>query len=168
MMMYRIMRINGILLASCLFLSLLTACTGNAVSLHGHSSLPQDQTAILLLADSEMRMSDIAGSLNDGSRILSQEISPTTRSIEVMPGIYDVSLFYEHLAQSRCWEDGLYERCTRTLDRGWWLPGSTLIPGTVKWNAEAGKVYVIKRVEDYWSMAEHAFWNPVIEEHGEL
>ncbi|MGB0911103.1 MAG: hypothetical protein ACPGYT_12140 [Nitrospirales bacterium] len=78
-----------------------------------------------------------------------------------------MSLFYEHLAQSRCWDDGLYERCTQMLDRGWWLPGASLIPGTAEWIAEPGKVYVVKRLEDHWFMAERSTWKPVIVERGE-
>ncbi|MDH5428468.1 MAG: hypothetical protein OEZ57_09875 [Nitrospirota bacterium] len=47
-------------------------------------------------------------------------------------------------------------------DRGWWLPGSTLIPGTIEWSPEAGKTYTVKRVEDYWSMTEKTAWHPSI------
>lgn len=155
---------GGVLMALCLLLFTLTACTGTPVSLHNNLGLPSDQVAILKLEDSSMILRGVTGTLNDERRTLSKGEASSARSFEVLPGTYDVSLVYEHIAQSRCWDEGLNERCTRTLDRGWWLPGSSLVPGTAEWIAEPGKTYVVKRLEDYWAMAEHNSWQPVIVE----
>ncbi len=156
--------LSGVLLALGFCLATNAGCTGTVANLHTNPSLPQDQIATLHIEDQSMIVEGVRGTSDNGSAVGPLDSSSSIRSIEVFPGTYVVTLFYEHLGNSRCWEEGLYDRCTRILDRGWWLPGSSLIPGTTTWVAEPGKTYVVKRLEDYWSMAEKGSWSPSI--HG--
>lgn len=142
--------------------SALSACAHAPLAIYESSQQGQESMAILELQDGAMFFEEVLGKQISGEQIHRMDFPMTVRSLKVMPGTYQLSLIFEHLVQPKCWQEGGTERCWAVRDRGWWLPGATLIPGTVEWSAKAGKTYVVTRVEDYWSIPEKASWNPTL------
>ncbi len=138
----------------------ITACAQAPLTMSDPTMQGQQASATLELQDQAMLFEDVSGMSLSGKTSHHSDVSPTVRSLQVSPGTYQVSLVYEHLAQPKCWKDSQSKQCWKVRDRGWWLPGTTLIPGTIDWVAEPGKTYTVTRMEDYWSMSEKPSWSP--------
>ncbi len=137
-----------------------TACAQARLTMSDPSVQEQPSMATLELQDSAMFFEEVSGTAISGNALQHADVSTSVRTLNVSPGTYQVSLAYEHLGQPKCWDDGTSTHCWKMRDRGWWLPGTTLIPATVEWVAEPGKTYSLTRVEEYWSMTEQPSWHP--------
>ena len=135
-----------------------TACAQAPLTMPDPSMQKKQSMSTLELQDSAMFVEEISGKAISGSALYHSEVSPSVRTLNVSPGTYHISLAYEHLGQPKCWDDETSTHCWKMQDRGWWLPGTTLIPATIKWVAEPGKTYSLTRVEEYWSMTEQPAW----------
>lgn len=147
-----------------LMLLIMGACTGPLQSVYDGPPLAQDQVAILYFEDPSMTIIELTQGGQTQTFPYEEHMLP--QGIEVLPGTYDLTVLYEHLGRTRCWEEGFYDRCTRNVDRGWWLPGVSIIPGQTQWEAKAGTVSVVTRTENYWDVTEQGSWNPTIKEVG--
>ena len=139
-----------------------TACAQAPLTVSDLSVQDQQSMARLELQDRAMFFEAVRGTPISGNTLHHADVSTSIRTLNVSPGTYHVSLVYEHLAQPKCWKEGTSTHCWKVRDRGWWLPGATLIPATVEWVAEPGETYSLKRVEDYWSMTEQPSWHPML------
>ncbi len=139
-----------------------TACAQAPLTMFEPSVPNRQSMATLMLEDSAMSFEKVSGTPLSEKTLHHADVSTSVRTLNVSPGTYQVTLAYEHLTQPRCWEDGTATHCWKVRDRGWWLPGATLIPGIIAWEPEAGKTYTVKRSGSYWSMAEKPSWNPII------
>ena len=139
-----------------------TACAQTPLTVSDPSIQDQQSMATLEVQDSAMFFEEVSGTALSGNTLHRADVSTSVRTLSVNPGTYRVSLVYEHLSQPKCWEDGTSTHCWKVRDRGWWLPGATLIPGTVEWSPEAGKTYTVTRSGNYWSMTEKSSWSPMI------
>ncbi len=157
-------RVISVFIMAAIFIFGVVGCSTKVLRLHDESQNSRHAVATLELPDSSMVLTGMIDATNNTGRSMPRNDLASTRIVEVSPGQYDVSIFYEHLGYSRCWPQDHVVRCTKTLDRGWWLPGSTLIPGRAHWEAEPGKTYIVQLTQEYWSIAEHGEWSPVIVE----
>ena len=139
-----------------------TSCAQTPLTMSDPTVQDQQAPATLELQDQAILFEEVSRTSISGKTRHRSDVSPTVRTLNVSPGTYQVSLVYEHLAQPKCWEEGTSTHCWKVRDRGWWLPGATLIPTTIEWVAEPGKTYTVTRVEDYWSMAEKPSWSPKV------
>lgn len=154
-------KLAGGLVATVLWLTM-GACTGPLQSVYDGPPLPQDQVAILYVQDPSITIVDVSQAGTTHTFPYEEHTLP--QGIEVLPGTYDLTVLYEHVGRTRCWEEGFYDRCTRNVDRGWWLPGVSVIPGHAQWEAKAGTVSVVTRTENYWEVAEQGSWSPRIKQ----
>ncbi len=139
-----------------------TACAQAPLTMFEPSVQNQQSMATLMLEDSAMSFEKVSGTPLSGNTLHHADVSTSVRTLNVSPGAYQVTLAYEHLTQPRCWEDGTATHCWKVRDRGWWLPGATLIPATIEWSPQAGKTYTVTRSGSYWSMTEQPSWRPII------
>ncbi len=137
-----------------------TACAQTPLTMFEPSVPNQQSMASLMLEDSAMSFEKVSGTPLSGNTLHHADVSTSVRTLNVSPGTYQVTLAYEHLTQPRCWKDETATHCWKVRDRGWWLPGVTLIPGTIEWVAEPGETYTVTRLEEYWSMTEKHSWSP--------
>ncbi len=142
--------------------SALSACAQAPLAVYNSS--PQGQTPIstLELQDTAIFFEEVKGTQVSGEHIHRRALPMTVRSLQLLPGTYHISLVYEHLAQPKCWRDGGAERCWAVRDRGWWLPGSTLLPAMIQLTVERDTSYMVTPVDDYWDMPTQVEWNPKV------
>ncbi len=138
----------------------LSACAQTPLAVYDSSQQGQTPPATLALQDSAMFFEEVEGTQVSGEHIHRKALPLTVRSLELRPGTYHISLVYEHLAQPKCWRESGFERCWAVRDRGWWLPGSTLLPAEIQLTVEPDSSYLVTQVSDYWDMPGQVEWHP--------
>ena len=140
----------------------LPGCAQTPLKIYDSSAAGNEAKAILELTDSAMSFTGVTSVQNSGSRVHQKEIPLTVRTLKLFPGTYHINLEYEHLAQPKCWQENGLKQCWTARDRGWWLPGATLIPATLDLKIEGGKTYTVIPQENYWEMDNQRMWHPMV------
>ncbi len=144
--------------------SVLSACAQAPLAVYDSSQQGQKATATLELEDTAMFFEEVNGTQVSGEHIHRRALPITVRSLQLLPGTYHISLVYEHLVQPKCWQDSGSERCWAVRDRGWWLPGRTLLPARIQLTVEPDTSYMVTQVGDYWDMPAQVEWHPTVTE----